>query len=143
MNTSRKRSIIGRLLLVIAALTIPILINLSINGYMATHYAMQVTLTYSWGVAGGLLLSIATALLIKPTWARRLLRRQQDAFAAEVARLGSAAPDERDALVRLLRRRARMATVWWQGLTHERDRQGSAESVLDMINRLPEIPVEA
>lgn len=143
MNTSRKRSIIGLVLLVIAALTLPILINLSINGYMATPYAMQVTLIYSWGVAGGFLLGIATALLIMPTSAHRLLRRQQDAFAAEVARLGSAAPDEEDALTRSLRRRARMATVWWQGLTHERDRQGSSESAVDMINRLPEIPVEA
>jgi len=121
-----------------AAMTLLILINLSINGYMATPYAMQVTLTYSWGVAGGLLLGVFTAMLVKPVSAQHLLQRQQAAFSDEMRRLDSAAPNERNRLARSLRYRARMATVWWQGLSGAMDRKEASQSVLEMIARIPE-----
>jgi uncharacterized membrane protein YccC len=121
-----------------AAMTLLILINLSINGYMATPYAMQVTLTYSWGVAGGLLLGVFTAMLVKPVSAQRLLQNQQAAFSDEMRRLESVAPNERNRLARSLRYRARMATVWWQGLPGAMDRQEASQPVLDMIARIPD-----
>jgi len=121
-----------------AAMTLLILINLSINGYLATPYAMQVTLTYSWGVAGGLVLGVITAMLVKPVSAQRLLQKQQAAFSDEMRRLDSAAPNERNRLARSLRYRARMATVWWQGLSGAMDRKEASQSVLEMIARIPE-----
>ena len=123
-----------------AVMTLLILINLSINGYMATPYAMQVTLTLSWGVAGGMLLGGFTALLVKPISAHRLLQRQQNAFSEEISKLDSGAPNERQNLARSLRQRARMATVWWRGLPEARDQQAVSQSVLEMVSRIPEIP---
>ena len=124
--------------LAFAALTLLILINLFINGYTATPYVMQLTLTYSGGVAGGLLLGVFTALLVKPVSAQRLLQRQQEAFSEERSRLDSAAPGEQQSLARSLRHHARMATVWWRGLSMDSDRQVESQPVLEMIARIPE-----
>ncbi len=126
--------------LAFAALTLLIMLNLFINGYSATPYAMQLTLTYSWGVAGGLLFGIFTALLVKPVSTYRLLELQQKAFSEEISRLDSASGDERLILAHSLRQRARMATVWWRGLSKTSDQQVESESVLDMVSRIPEVP---
>ena len=127
--------------LAFASLTLLLMLNLFINGYSATPYAMQMTLTYSWGVAGGMLLGIITALLVKPFSAHHLLGRQQDAFSEEISRLEGATGSERQELVRSLRHRARMATVWWRGLSKASDQQAESRSVLDMVARTPEVPV--
>lgn len=127
--------------LAIAALTLLIMLNLFIKGYSATPYAMQVTLMYSWGVAGGLVLGTITALLVKPVSAHRLLGRQQDAFNKEISRLEGTTGSERQELVRSLRRRGRMATVWWRGLSRASDQQAESRSVLDMVARIPDLGV--
>jgi hypothetical protein len=126
--------------LAFASLTVLIMLNLFINGYSATPYAMQMTLMYSWGVAGGLLFGIITALLVKPVSTYRLLEHQQDAFFEEISRLDSVGGDERQDLVRSLRQRVRMATVWWRGLAKASDQQAESRSVLDMVARIPEVP---
>ncbi len=126
--------------LAFASLTLLLMLNLFINGYSATPYAMQLTLTYSWGVAGGLFLGIFTALLVKPVSTKSLLERQQKAFSEELSRLDSASGGERRILVHSLRHRARMATVWWRGLSNASDQQAECRSVLDMVARIPEVP---
>ncbi|NOQ45275.1 MAG: hypothetical protein GQ559_01145, partial [Desulfobulbaceae bacterium] len=127
--------------LAFASLTLLLMLNLFINGYSATPYAMQLTLMYSWGVAGGLLFGILTALLVKPVSTYHLLKRQQKAFSEEVSRMNSATGNERQILTHSLRQRGRMATVWWRGLSKTSDQQAEAESVLDMISRIPEVSV--
>ncbi len=126
--------------LAFASLTLLLMLNLFINGYSATPYAMQLTLTYSWGVVGGMLLGIFTALLVKPVSTHSLLERQQKAFSKEISRLEGATGSERQELVRSLRHRARMATVWWRGLSKPSDQQAESRSVLDMVARIPEVP---
>lgn len=128
--------------LAFAALTLLILVNLFINGYKATPYAMQLTLTYSWGIAGGLLLGVLTALLVKPISAHYLLQKQRDSFSEEIFRLESATGSERQDLARSLRHRARMATVWWRGLSKTSVQQSESQFVLDMISRIPEVSVD-
>ena len=127
--------------LAFASLTLLLMLNLFINGYTATPYAMQLTLTYSWGVAGGLLFGIFTALLVKPVSTYRLLERQQRAFFKELSRLDSASGDERRILVYSLRHRARMATVWWRGLSKASVQQAESRTVLDMVSRIPDVVV--
>ena len=127
--------------LAFASLTLLLMLNLFINGYTATPYAMQLTLTYSWGVAGGLLFGIFTALLVKPVSTYRLLERQQRAFFKELSRLDSASGDERRILVYSLRHRARMATVWWRGLSKASVQQAESRTVLDMVSRIPDVGV--
>jgi len=126
--------------LAFAIMTLLILINLSINGYLATPYAMQVSLNFGWGVAGGLLLGVITAALVKPVATRRLLQRQAEAFSEELSLLESADPVERQNLARSLRLRARMATVWWQALPGPEEREELSEPVLEMISQVPEGP---
>ena len=127
--------------LAFASLTLLLMLNLFINGYTATPYAMQLTLTYSWGVAGGLLFGIFTALLVKPVSTYRLLERQQRAFSKELSMLDAASGDERRILVYSLRHRARMATVWWRGLSKASVQQAESRTVLDMVSRIPDVVV--
>ncbi|MBW1750252.1 MAG: hypothetical protein JRJ37_06075 [Deltaproteobacteria bacterium] len=77
---------------------------------------------------------------MKPVSTHSLLERQQKAFSKEISRLEGATGSERQELVRSLRHRARMATVWWRGLSKPSDQQAESRSVLDMVARIPEVP---
>ncbi|MCU7836099.1 MAG: FUSC family protein [gamma proteobacterium symbiont of Taylorina sp.] len=123
--------------LAFAALLLLMLINLFVNGYVATPYAMQITLTYSWGVLGGLTLGLITASLVKPASAHQLLQKQKIAFSDEISQLESASETERQNLLISLRYRAHMLTVWWRDLSEVSVQQMESQSILDLIRQLP------
>lgn len=118
-----------------ASLILLVMSNLLIHSYQPTPYAMQVILTYTWGVTGALLIGTIIAFLLKPRSPLDLLKNQYTAFFKEYSALHQTSETNKAASEHCFRKRIRMATVWWRALPDTAMQARESSLILDMLEQ--------
>ena len=118
-----------------ASLILLTMSNLLIHSYQPTPYAMQVSLTYAWGILGALLIGTVIAFLLKPRSPLDLLKNQYTAFFKEHSELNQIPEINKLDSEHCLRKRIRMATVWWRALPDTAMQTRESSLILDMLEQ--------